>query len=70
MLSASRRRTSERIANGTVSGSASMIVIGWRKLSNCAASTMYMNRMLSPKAIPKLALLSARLFARPVQCTL
>ena len=27
-------------ANGTEIGSTSMITIGWRKLSNCAASTM------------------------------
>src|SRR5436309_1630416 len=53
-----------------VSGSASMMVTGWKKLSNCAASTMYVSTMLSRNAMPKLALLSASVLARPVNSRL
>src|SRR5207245_2473944 len=43
-----------------------MMVTGWTKLSNCAASTMYMKTMLRPKASRKFTLLSASVLARPV----
>ena len=59
MYSASR-------ANGTANGSDSMIVIGCRKLSNCAASTMYMPMMDSRKAIWKLSIISSNILPMPV----
>ena len=56
---------SEKTANGMLSGSASMIVIGWRKLSNCAASTMYMKSRLSRNAVMKFWMVSSSALARP-----
>ena len=40
----------EKSANGTVSGSASRIVIGWIQLSNCAARIRYMKMIDSRNA--------------------
>ncbi len=42
--------SSDRIANGTVSGSASKIVIGCSQDSNCAARIRYMKMNDIPKA--------------------
>ena len=42
MLIVSPAMSSDRMPNGTASGSVSRIVIGCRNDSNCAASTMYM----------------------------
>ena len=52
-------------ANGIDSGSASRIVIGWTKLSNCAARIMYMKTKLSRKASRKLVPVSPSDLARP-----
>lgn len=60
------RTTSENTAKGMVSGSDSMIVTGCRKLSNCPASTMYMNTTLRMKAMAKLFPCSASSLARPM----
>ena len=45
------RTTIDRSANGTVSGSASRIVIGWIQLSNCAARIRYMKMIESRNAM-------------------
>jgi hypothetical protein len=42
-----------KIPNGIESGSVSKIVTGWTKLSNCAASTMYIKMNDSAKASRK-----------------
>ena len=47
--------SSETSANGTVSGSASKIVIGCSHDSNCAARIRYMKMNDSPKATMKLS---------------
>ena len=39
-----------------------MIVNGWRKLSNCAARTMYMKMEASRKARIRLRVVSSRIF--------
>ncbi len=61
-----RSRNRDKNANGSVRGSAIMIVIGWTRLSNCAASTMYMNRKLRKNAIRKFVFDSASSLARPM----
>ena len=50
---------SEMSANGSVSGTASRIVIGWTKLSNCAARIMYMKMNASKNAMAKFELAGA-----------
>jgi hypothetical protein len=54
----------ESRAKGNVSGRASRIVIGSVKLSNCAASTMYMKTSERAKARMKLTATSSRLRER------
>ena len=58
---------SESSANGIDSGSVSMIVNGWRKLSNCAASTMYMKMDASRKAMIRLRVVSSRILTVPMK---
>src|SRR5258708_13366568 len=57
----------EKSAKGIDSGRLSMIVKGWRKLSNWAASTMYMKMEASRKAITRLRVVSSRIFTEPVK---
>ena len=42
-----------KIPNGTARGSVMRIVMGWMKLSNCAASTMYIKMKVNEKASAK-----------------
>ena len=48
-------------------GRLSMMVNGCRKLSNCAASTMYMKMEASRKATMRLRVVSSRIFTEPVK---
>ncbi len=59
------RRNMRTRAKGSVIGRASRMVIGWTKLSNWAARTMYMKMKLSTKAMPKLCCDSPMIFAWP-----
>ena len=59
--------SSEKSANGIESGRLSMIVNGCRKLSNCAASTMYMKIEASRNAMIRLRVVSSRIFTAPVK---
>jgi hypothetical protein len=56
----------EKSANGMARGSESMIVNGCRKLSNCAARTMYMKMEASRNAMMRLRVVSSRIFTEPV----
>ena len=56
---------SEKRAKGIESGRLSMIVKGCRKLSNCAASTIYMKMDASRKAMTRLRVVSSRIFTEP-----
>ena len=57
----------ENSANGTLSGSVSMMINGYEKLSNCAASTMYMKMEASSIASSKFQVVSSRTFTCPVK---
>ena len=57
---------SDSRANGIVSGRASRIVIGWIKLSNCAARIMYMKTSERTKARMKLSRVSSSVLAWPL----
>ena len=56
---------SEKSANGIDRGRLSMIVNGWRKLSNWAASTMYMKIEARRNAITRLWVVSSSTFTEP-----
>ena len=57
---------SEKRAKGMESGRESMMVKGWTKLSNCAASTMYMKMEASRNAMIRLRVVSSSIFTEPV----
>ena len=61
-----RSRISEISAKGSVSGSASRIVIGWTKLSNWAPRIMYMNKKLARNATRKFSFDWPMNFALPM----
>jgi hypothetical protein len=53
---------SDNSAKGTLSGSVSMIMNGYAKLSNCAANTMYMKTEASNIANNRFQVVSSRTF--------
>src|SRR4029077_12342569 len=58
---------SESSANGTLSGSVSMMMNGYAKFSNCAAKTMYMKMEASSIASNKFQVVSSSTFTCPVK---
>src|SRR6266581_7946737 len=57
----------ENSANGTLSGSVSMMMNGYEKLSNCAASTIYIKMEASSIANSKFHVVSSRTLTCPVK---
>ena len=57
----------ENSANGTLSGSVSIMMKGCEKLSNCAASTMYIKMEASSIASNRFHVVSSRTFTCPVK---